>query len=552
MDSSSPAPELALADLSRRVWAVVRRHGPIGLFLLLGFSIWAWVTWEAASLRTITWQGGADYWEHSAALHSLLENPWHPRHPHLSSDSGSPRFGPQFLVVALMARALHWNALEAMTLAASLNALLFVSGIYVFFRSYFRHPLAPLYGLLVMFGAWWFGWNFSNVYALPVFFNVASYPSTTALGLTLHGFGLAVRLLRGQVQRRWLAWSTLVLWAALVMIVHQLTVVLSISGVLLLAAVEPKVSLRRRFEIAGALALGCGLAAFWPYFSPFLVLRGGRGEAADWASESVQQAKELYSKPRLHMFYRTQGLTRALGLAWVTVLALPYFLLQRRRWFVSLGALSMLLPFLANMYIEVPLGHGFVLLAMVYLHVGLVWLALGLTPGHSSSFPLLRFRALGIVTSLLTFATLLLFFSHAVLHAYESQQPAKFEERESPLVVSSRAIAEAAGPNAIILASPRTSWPLPTFGPRVLVLLHPDPLVPDAGQREGLVGRFLRRSISDAERREILARYGVTHVLLGRREGRPAAEFLAANAKLRVINGYQLYALKPSARTPNQ
>lgn len=551
MASTSLAPEPAAEPrLSERMTVLARRYGPSGLFLLLSVALWTWVTWEALRLRTVTWQGGADYWEHSAALHSMIENPWHPRHPHLASDEGSPRFGPQFLVVALIARALHWDALQAMTLAASLNALLFLAGIYLFFRSYFRHPLAPFYGLLVMFGAWWLAWNFSNVYALPVFFAVASYPSTTALGLSLLGFGLAVRWLRGDIERLWLGLITLTLWAAMVMIVHQLTVVLAISGMLLLAVVEPRAAWRRRVELVCAVFLGLLLAAFWPYFSPYLVLRGGNGQAADWAAEGAQQAVELYSKKRLHQFYRTTGLINALGLASLTVLALPYFLVRRARWFVSMGALSMLVPFVANAYIDVPLGHRFVLLAMVYLHVGVVWLALGMTPGHLGAFPFVRSRVIGIITSAVAAATLLVFFAHSVIQAYETQNHPKFYDRESPIIASSRAIAEAAGPNAVILASPRTSWPLPTFGPRVVVLLHLDPLVPDAQQRDSQVGRFLRRSISDRERRDILNRYGVTHVLLGRGEGRPAARFLAAMATVRSIRGYQLYTLDPSARTP--
>src|SRR6185312_15435273 len=117
----------------------------------------------------------------------------------------SSRFGPQFLLVALAARALNFDALGAMALTAVLNTLLFLSAIYLFFGSYFRHPLAPLYGLLVMFFGWWQGFHYSNVYALHVFFTVASYPSTTALGLTLLGFTLAVRLLRGELRHPRLA-----------------------------------------------------------------------------------------------------------------------------------------------------------------------------------------------------------------------------------------------------------------------------------------------------------------------------------------------------------
>ncbi|HEY0463109.1 MAG TPA: hypothetical protein VGC79_02820, partial [Polyangiaceae bacterium] len=530
--------------------ALLQRYWASALFVLLSFGIWAAVSWEAGYARLITWEGGADYWEHSATLHALTENPWHPRHPHLATDAGSPRFGPQFLLVALIARALHWDAIEAMTLSAVLNILLFLCAIRVFFSSYFRHPLAPLYGLLVMFGGWWLGFHYSNVYALPVLFSVAAFPSTTALGLTLLGFALAVRLLRAEVQRPRLSLLVLGLWAAAVFIIHPLTAMMSLSGALLLAATEPKASLPLRFELAGAIVIGCALAHFWPYFSPWVVLRGGHGESADWAGQTVQQAADLHVKRRLHEFYEPRALLQALGLGALTLLALPYFFLRRERWFIGLGALSMLLPFVANAFVELPLGHRFVLLSIVYLHIGLVALLLRLTPGHPGAFHFLRRRVWGIVSALSIAAILLLFCGHSVLQASALLQgPRARARRDSPIIQNMRSIAESAGPQAVVLTTPLLSWPLPTFGPKVLVLFHQDPLVPDENQREYAVKRFFGPAASDQERRMILARYGVSHVLL-QRQTTWLNRFLAKTSTVRMLgSGFHLYTLSPPAES---
>jgi len=528
----------------RKARSLFRRYWASSLFVLLGLGLWGWVSWEAGYVRMVTWEGGADYWEHSATLHALIENPWHPRHPHLATDAGSPRFGPQFLLVALIARAMQWDAIQAMTLASVLNILLFVCGIRAFFSSYFRHRLAPLYGLLVMFGGWWAGWHFSNVYALHVLFFVSAFPSTTALGLTLLGFAHVVRLLRAEVRRPWLSLLVLGLWAAAVLIIHPLTAMLSLTGALLLALAEPAVSWRRRLQVAGAVVIGCASAHFWPYFSPWLVLRGGHGEAADWAEQSVQQAADLHVKTKLHDFYRPLPLLKALGLGAITLLALPYFFLRRRRWFVGLGALSMLLPFLGNAFVELPLGHRFVLLAIVYLHIGLVWLLLKLTPGHAGAFRFLRRRFLGLVSALIVTATLLVFCAHSVQLAQKALDAPRYRG-ESPIVRTMRELAVVAGPGAVVLATPAASWPVPTFGPKVLVLFHLDPLVPDARERANRVRRFLQPGASDAERFEILTRYGVSHILVQRETG-PLAQFLAKNCTVRRIgSGYNLYTLSP-------
>ena len=542
---------MAEAAASFRVRAFLKRYWASLVFLVLALGIWGWVSWEAIYVRMITWEGGADYWEHSATLHALTENPWHPRHPHLATNGGSPRFGPQFLLVALVARALHWDALAALSLASVLNTLLFLSGIYVFFSTYFRHRLAPLYGLLVMFGGWWLGFHYSNVYSLPVFFIVSPFPSTTALGLTMFGFALTVRLLRGEVQKPAWALALLGVWAGAVFIIHPLTAMMSLTGAGLLAICQTNVSHRRRAEVIAAVALGTLLSHFWPYFSPWLVVRGGHGQASTWASESVQQVTELVLKTKRHEFYEWHGLVQALGIGLLTVISLPFFLLKRERWFVSLGALSMLLPFVANLFIDLPLGHRFVLLAIVYLHIGVVWLLLCLTPGYAGAFRFVGRRWGGLVSGVLVAALLLVFSTHSVLQARETLSNRKFYARpESPVVSNARAVAAAAGDHAVILANPLLSWVFPSFGPKGLVLFHTDPLVADQEEREYKVKRFLGPYETDEQRRATLAHYGVTHVLLGRESG-PVARFLAKTSTVRSVGtGFRLYTLEPSAKQP--
>jgi hypothetical protein len=533
--------------------AFSKRHWPDALFLLVALGIFCWVSYEAIWVRAVTYEGGADYWEHSATVHALMQNPWHPGNPHLVSLAPSSRFGPQFLLVALVARAFHLDAIAGMALAAIANTLLFLYAIRSFFGAYFRHPLAPLYGLLVMFFGWWQGFHYSNVYALHVFFTVASFPSTTALGLTLLGFTLAVRLLRAELARPRLGLALLALWAAAVFIIHPLTAMLALTGVGLLAVAEPKAPLRLRAEVLCALIVGLTLSHFWPYFSPWEVVRGGKGETAGWLASGLNQASELrgavHPKRQLHEFYRARALLSALGLASVALLALPYFLCRRERWFVGFGTLCMLLPFALNAYVDVPLGHRFVLLAIVYLHIGVVWLLLALTPGYRGAFGFLTRRWARLAAASGICALLLVFVAHGVLLAREQLANPKFYSRkESPVITNMKAFAEAAGPGAVVLASPLLSWPLPTFGPKVLELFHLDPLVPDETERELNVSRFFGRA-SDEQRQEILQHYGVTHVLLNRESNPGLLRFLRQNAKVRAVGtGYHLYTVDPSAK----
>jgi hypothetical protein len=57
------------------------------------------------------------------------------------------------------------------------------------------------------------------------------------------------------------------------------------------------------------------------------------------------------------------------------------------------------------------------------------------------------------------------------------------------------------------------SWPIPTFAGKVVAGLHPLPMVPDAWQRRKDVETFFSADTTLQDRREIIRRYQVTHVL---------------------------------------
>jgi hypothetical protein len=527
------------------ILAVVRRYGLCVCYVLLSAALLAWVSWEACFVRIITYSPNADYWEHSAVLRVLLDNPWHPQNPHLVSSASSPRFGPQFILIALLGRALGLDAVAAMSASAIFNTLLILLGIYAFFRTFFRSQIAPVYGLFVLFFSWWHTLAYSNVYQLRMFVRVASYPSSAAVGLTLLGFALVLRVLRG-TGKQFVGMGLVVLWAACVLIVHQLTAVLSISGAGLLLLTEPEGSFRRRAELCLALASACALSHFWPYFSPWEVMAGGKSDAANWMSQGVQEAAQGKFVEQPHRFYEWARLCSTLGLCLLGVAALPYFFLRRRRLFVSLGALSMLLPFAVNKFVEIPLGHRFLLLAIFYLQLAVVWLLLNWTPGSSEAWsvldrPLRKLLAAGVVV-----LTLLPFAVHNLaLAKSESLAARRGRPRESSYLRYARHAAQIAGKNAVILADSLNSWPIPTFGPKVIALRHANPLVPDEGERNYAVRRFFSKPLNAEERRRIIEHYGVTHVLVRGRPRRPLAAFLAQQGASRhaLTAGYSLYTL---------
>lgn len=537
------APAARVTAFARRYWADV-------LFWALSAALVVWVTLDAVWVRAITFAGGADYWEHTAALRALIERPFSPANPQVTSEVPSPRFGPHYVLTALLTKTFGGDAMDAMALVAVLNTVLFVAGIYLFFGTYFRDRRAPLYGLIVMFCSWWNAWNFSNVYQLKAYFLVAGYPSTASLALTLMGLWLAVRTLRGDAPLLRPAAALSLLWAY-VFITHPLTAMLSLSGCVLLAATEPGVRRERRIWVGGTALAACVLAAAWPYFPTWEVVAGGKGEESGWLTRSMSGAAPSVPTQLHYFYYRTDRLVETLGLALAGIPIALFSLFTRRR-FIGLGALSMTFPFVANIFVPLPLGHRFFLLAVFYLQLALVWLLVAVSPGRDAlqGAPSARVRAWA--GAALVAVTLGGIGWHNVEFALAGFREAKTRAlyAESPFVRYARRVGELAGPNAIVLGDPVLAWPLPTFGPRVVALKHENPLVEDRVARNEAVELFLARGTSDDERRRILEHFQVTHVIVRAKQERQVGDFLSRHGKRHQLpSGHRLYALHvPAAR----
>jgi hypothetical protein len=324
---------------------------------------------------------------------------------------------------------------------------------------------------------------------------------------------------------------------------------MAIVGGLALSVGERATPLRRRVLVGGTVILGCLLTFAWPYFSPVNVVLGGSGADANWVGQSIKDVQEGKSGDSDHQFYRPNELLNAMGLATLGVPVCLYLLIRRRHWFIPLGAAAMATPFVVNMWFSVGLGHRFILLTMFYLQAAVVWLLLQCAP------PLHFPRTAAVKASLrwaaaLSATAVVAYFAwvnvdKAVRHFEQALHRSRGGESESVNVRYARRVGEIAGRSGVVLADPRTSWPIPTFGTKVVTLLHDNPLVPDQQERSAAVRRFLSRSISDGERRAILERFHVTHVMVRRsKEGR-AARFLSRYGKPQSLpGGYALYTIR--------
>jgi hypothetical protein len=255
------------------------------------------------------------------------------------------------------------------------------------------------------------------------------------------------------------------------------------------------------------------------------------------------------TKRPLHFFYLPNTLLGIGGFALLALPLLPYLITRRRHLFIVIGALTMIAVFVANIFIQIPLGWRFSLLAVFFLQIALVWILLELTPtgprltGWASN-PRLRVGAALSVALLLAYLTI----------SNVSVALARFEkadsEEESSILRYARQIGEIAGVQGVVFGPPENSWPIPTFGPRVVTLEHPNPFVTDTNKRLRDVERFYHPKTTDQQRSSILARYDTTHVLIDDSWGVEAAErFLKKRGKVYELqNIWEIYQFPQRSR----
>ncbi len=520
----------------------LRVEWPTVVFLLLAAGVLGWVGRSLFVAPLAQASTRSDFWEHAAALRALMDAPFSPQNPHLDTADPSPRFIPEFVLLALLARVLGWSAIQALALGGVLHLAVLIAGVYAFYRLYFRDPRAPLYGLIVALGSWYDGFHYSNVYQLSILFEVAGYPSTAAIAFSFVAFAIAVRVLRGPPSRGWLA--LLGLCVTNVALTHPLTATMTVTGVGALSLLEPGVERRRRWLVLGVVGVACLVIELWPLFSTWQTLRGGDDVDLSWVTGGGDEVPEDAEGKKPHLFYRLVPLARTIGFAAIGAYALLLAGFTGRHRFMLLSAVVMLLPFVVNATVEVPLGHRFILLAIPFMQMGLVWMLLKATPGYHEGWWRLRgppwvrhLSALGVAAALGTMVVVNVDRADDITHSWRGTRRS--------VIQRCRAVGDAAGPGAVVMSDPLASWSLPACGVKVVALQHPNPLVPDQRVRSALVERFLDPVTSNAEREQILERYRATHVLTHGKTPPEVIEFLRWRARSRELaRGFTLHTLR--------
>ena len=535
---------------------------PRNVFLVLATLVGAWLLWDSVVYRLVTYSMWADYWEHTGALTEWLRNPLNPGNPHVADDSSSARYIPLYYVLVLIGGPLGLDAVDLMAVSAVINYVLVAAGLWLFCSIYFRNPWAPAVAFVVFLSGWGVPWIWSNLYELRSFFMTASYPSTFVFGLSLISFWLTLSFMRG-LTGFFSGLFGLMLLSALGFVSHALTGVFLIGGSCLLALTERGPPPSLRVFVIFAVCNGALLAAVWPFFPVWDVILASSSEVDDRTWQVFTGFDAMLERARSgawwHMFFDPMQFTVSLGPALLGIPLALWLLLRWRNLFIPLGLFMMTGPLVLNVFFQVALAHRFLLYAVFFMHLAIVWGILELFDRWSSERREGRkTTAVTISVGIVRVVVVLAVIGHVALLAGDyrgahlkytleliDKRHALPSGYDTPRLYTE--LTAEIPEDAVVIGNSRLTWPLSTFRGKAVALPenHENSLLTDQFERVDAVNLFLAAETSAEYRAEIASRYAVTHALVNMRTTEDALlQWLDDNATpLTTVERYRMYAL---------
>lgn len=457
-------------------------------YAILCLSVFCMMCFHA---RNGQWVG--DFWEHSAVVRELATHILQPQHPQLLLDAPHAFYSPYAVLVALLARLFHVDAITALSVMGLINLFLLFIGLRLF-----SAPVDVKCGSAVAFYALLFTlfcwgahpWEYSGFFHIGVLGYVLPYPSTFATALTLIALGLYQR----RIELRQPFWLVLVFpIVGIVLISHPITYVVLAAGLFSQVFAEKGSALPQVVFTGSLLALAFVAAMFWPYFPLYQLL--------------------AHESPAYHI----QNKTMYFGVVsriWPSLFALPVVVARvRSNWRHPWNSfLAIMLVIYAFGAISGKYAYGRVIsFVVLMLHLAM---AERLSKYESQITPLgWTWRRLAVPVGVVC---CVLFLSLTpLLHALSRS----FSVRP-PTYADYQFLRRFLGQYDTVLTDVNSGWIVPTFGGKVVAVpsSHPLAYISDQNLRAADITRFFDADATFTERTQIIHKYKANYLLLNKVE----------------------------------
>ena len=439
-----------------------------------------------------------DFWDHSAAVSALMRDLMHPRQAQLAIDQPFVFFTPYSLMVACAARIFGLSSIDALALFGLFNGALLVYGL----RRYLRameiedEQGVLFYGILCILFLWGTGsWGYSGFFHIDFLKFVLPYPSAFATGLALLGLALnrATRAPGVNLQR-----LAVLAILVVVMLSHPVAFVFMVAGLFADAVTRSR---RRAEAILTVLILvlaAVALSLLWPYY-PFVRLSLG--------------AANVYHLSNGAMYLNVLGAT------WPVIVLLPFagrLLTDARNRPLVVTAVLLLGLYVAAGVVQ-KYSYGRVISYVMLLSQLVIAQRIAMWDRTFFSQPAARrYGAPLIVLALCVLwmgeiqatVTRALTAANSLVKGRPDMRRMTFGHLEF--------LRDKIEPGSVVLANLETSWIIPTFGAKVVALLHPHAFIEDLDRRRQDLEGFFSTGTPRAQRARTIEHYGVRYILLSK------------------------------------
>lgn len=426
-----------------------------------------------------------DAWHHVAVLRELMVHPFAPSNPHIPTSEGSRYYTPISVLAAMIGRAVALSPYALFDYMGAITLVGLAGGCWSFGRKYFQSPWAPLLLLLSLLFSWGEPQPHAGFHNYATWIASASYPSSIALVFGLFLWTTALNVVE---RRSWAGLAFLAVFSGVLLLTHQLSGAIMLVGAGSFVWFHPRASIGDRAICLATIGTGCLATLAWPYFHIIDVL----ASTGDDRWKSIFEERNRFSTAVLAAvvpavgiigFRKPSGAFRLELIAPAALFLVAYLVLEVR------GS---------------PIAHRLPPAFIIFCQLGIVWLVLEHWERiwNSSS---LRVCVL-VVLAVLLFGSIAASVSACVRDLqYRSAFGSTLETAEQ--------VGRFLPPDSVSFASDDFVYPLQSTGRRVVSIPRPEPAAPSLGERQKATDRFFRLQTTEAERLELMERWGARYVV---------------------------------------
>jgi hypothetical protein len=443
--------------------------------------------------------------EHGAAVRALAKNLIHPGDPMLNIDkTGSPRYVPSILVMALGMKLLHLHILSTLKLFTILCFALFLASATLFSRSYFGDRKKARWSVVFLLFFWGLGWQEANAYMFSALLASAYYPSVVSFSLALLSLYCQMRYMQRPAAGYLISAIAL---GAISFINHPLTGIFFFASSGLLYVEKTGFCLRSLLCFISTVAVALCLIALWPYYNFYSVIfkmaTGAIGETADYKLTH----EYLYS----NVLLRT-------GPALAGIPLIGILIMQKRHMFLWGGFFIFSLLYGAGYFWNISLAERTIFFVMFCLQMTAACFCIEWLFSSKTSAALgLKKTIARVFVVLLTGGVVLqysLVFKELIAPSFSRAAGSAFPRYVNPNAMQHE-LKKYLHEGDVVLSEIYSSWSVPVYtGAKIVALYHTAPHITDNEKRIKDVEQFYNFPLTPEQRKRIIAKYGVTHIFL--------------------------------------